>query len=465
MTTARRTRFNFGLQRAVETANALGKPLLVLEALRAGYPHASDRFHSFVIDGMRDNAAACATSRAQYVPYLEPTPGAGKGLLEALAAQAAAVITDWYPAFFLPRMLRAAAARAPVRMEAVDGNGLIPVSAHGRAFPTARGYRAFMQRTLRQHLVEFPLESPLAALQHEGAALPADVSSRWPAADLRQSNAALLADLPIDHSVKVVAVRGGAGAARACLDDFLDHKLARYAERGNHPDDDCTSRLSPYLHFGHVGAHDVFSALMTRERWTSRKLAKGAGGAREGWWNVSPGAEQFLDQLVVWRELAFNGCAWTEDFLAFHTLPAWARATLDAHRDDPRPHLYRRAELDAAATHDPVWNAAQTELRDTGWFHGYLRMVWGKKILEWSPQPEDALGHMQALMDRYSLDGRDPVSLLNYGWVLGRYDRPWFERPIFGTVRYMTSESAKRKLRMKQYLERFGGTSWGLTPP
>jgi deoxyribodipyrimidine photo-lyase len=458
MIAARRTRCNYGLQRAVEAANELRRPLVILEALRVDYPHASDRLHAFVIQGMQANERACADSAARYIPYVEPSPGDGRGLLEALAARASLVVTDWYPAFFLPRMVAAAAKRCPVRLEAVDSNGLIPVATHGRAFPTARGYRGFMQRNLREHLGGFPAGDPLAQLEHDGATLPREVSSRWPKPDLRTHASTLAARLPIDHSLHPTDLEGGQDAARQTLTAFVGSRLAGYADAGNHPDLDATSHLSPYLHFGHISPHEVFSAVMSQERWTTRKLAGGASGRREGWWNVSAGAEAFLDQLTVWRELAFNGAAWTPGFGSFEALPAWARATLDAHRDDEREHLYSRAQLDAARTHDLVWNAAQNELRETGWFHGYMRMVWGKKILEWSRRPEDALAHMAALMDKYSIDGRDPVSLLNYSWVLGGFDRPWFERPIFGSVRYMTSESAKRKLKMKQYLAKWSAS-------
>ncbi|MEO8078081.1 MAG: deoxyribodipyrimidine photolyase, partial [Acidobacteriota bacterium] len=140
----------------------------------------------------------------------------------------------------------------------------------------------------------------------------------------------------------------------------------------------------------------------------------------------------------------------------YATLPAWARATLEHHRGDPRPHLYSLETLDAAATGDDAWNAAQRQLKADGWFHGYLRMLWGKKILEWSAEPSTALTHMEQLMNRYSLDGRDPISYAGYAWILGRYDRPWPERSVFGTVRCMTSASAKRKLKMKAYLQRYG---------
>jgi deoxyribodipyrimidine photo-lyase len=461
MTMARRTRSNFGLQRAVEIAAELQRPLVVLEALRCDYRWASHRLHRFILDGMAANAAALADRPLLYYPYVEEAPGAGRGLVAALSRDACLVVTDWYPAFFLPRMLDAAAAQVPVRFEAVDSNGIIPVAAHGRAFPTARGYRAFVQRVLKDHVTAVPESDPTSTLgsRLREPVLRPEITRRWPPAPaaLLADHGAGLASLPIDHSVAPVSIRGGSEAGARVLRRFVERKLVRYGEDHNHPDLDGSSRLSPYLHFGHVAAHDVFGAIMTHERWTTRRLGRGAAGAREGWWGVSPSAEMFLDQLLVWRELAFNGCAWTPGFIGYETLPGWARATLEEHLGDPRPHRYSLDTLDRAETHDDVWNAAQHELKSEGWFHGYLRMLWGKKILEWSNHPADALQVMEQLMNRYSLDGRDPVSYASFGWVLGRYDRPWPERPVFGTVRYMTSDSARRKLKMKQYLQKYGG--------
>ncbi len=460
MTTARRTRSNFGLQRALEVATELKRPLVVLEALRCDYPWANARLHRFILDGMASNTAAFAGRRLIYHPYVEDSPGAGRGLIAALGRHACAIVTDWYPAFFLPRMAEAAAAQVSVRMESVDSNGIIPVSEHGRAFPTARGYRAYMQRVLKDHVREVPDPDPTSALARDWpvADLPAQIISRWPAADaaLLRRDGSALGRLPIDHSVAPVATVGGSAAAALALREFLKHRLARYGEDHNHPDLEASSRLSPYLHFGQISSHDVFAALMTQERWTTRRVGSGASGAREGWWGVSPSAEMFLDQLLVWRELAFNGSAWTPGFDSYEALPGWARQTLEAHLDDPRPHRYSLKTLDAAETHDDVWNAAQRELKREGWFHGYMRMLWGKKILEWSAHPAEALASMEHLMNRYSLDGRDPVSYASFGWVLGRYDRPWPERPVFGTVRCMTSDSARRKLKMKTYLRKYG---------
>jgi len=375
-----------------------------------------------------------------------------------LSAHAAVIVTDFHPGFFIPRMLASAAQQVKCRLEAVDSNGLIPLADQGRAFPTARGYRAFVQRSLRTHLQHFPESDPLRSLTSRAAAdIPSQILSQWPAAnmDVLRRPGQLLRSLPIDHSVAPVDMRGGTERAAAQLRQFVADGLPRYGADSNHPDLDATSRLSPYLHFGHISAHEVFAAVMTAERWTTRKLSSAARGAREEWWGTSPSAEKFLDQLVVWRELAFNGSHYVPNFGSYPTLPAWARQTLEKHQSDRRAHVYDVETLEAAATHDPVWNAAMQQLKREGWFHGYMRMLWGKKILEWSNTPDSALVVMEHLMNRYSLDGRDPVSYASYGWVLGLYDRPWPERPVFGVVRAMTSESARRKLKLKKYLATF----------
>jgi deoxyribodipyrimidine photo-lyase len=460
MVATRRTRYNFGLQRAIEIAIQCARPLVILEALRCDYPWANDRLHQFILEGMADNTMDAARSGALYYPYVEPSRGRGRGLLRSMSSTACAVVTDWYPTFFLPDMLAAAAKQSEVALEAVDSNGLIPLSAARKYYPAARFYRAFMQRTLREHLRDFPIERPLTLLKGlpKLKNVPARIGRRWPAASARllRGGSTALASLPIDHSVEIVEQRGGQRAAATRLKQFLSRDLARYADDHNHPDLDATSRLSPYLHFGHISAHEVFARLMSHERWTTRKLGARGGGAREGWWGVSPAAEAFLDQLVVWRELSFNGCEYLTDYNSYASLPDWARRTLEAHSSDRRPHRYSTRQVERAETGDEVWNATQRQLLTEGWFHGYLRMLWGKKILEWSKSPADALKRMESLMNRYSLDGRDPNSYAGYAWVLGRYDRPWPERPIFGTVRSMTSASAKRKLKMKRFLAEYG---------
>lgn len=457
MTAFRRTSWNFALQRAAERARELRRPLLVLEALRCDYPYASDRLHRFVLDGMAENRARLQETGVAYHPYVEPSPGAGKGLLEALAARACLVVADDFPGFFLPRMVAAAGARLPVLLEAVDANGLLPLAAADRPFARAFDFRRFLQRTLRHHLA-LPSPAPLEDLPGP-AEVPEEAARRWPAAPpaLLRPGAGVAA-FPIDHRVAPVPCPGGEGAGRARLHAFVAERLGRYAEDRNHPDRDATSGLSPYLHFGHLSAHEVFAAVMAGEGWSEDLLGAKAAGKRSGWWGVGESAEAFLDQLVTWRELGFNGCAWGQTWDRYESLPAWARATLERHAGDRRPYRYTLEELDAAATHDPLWNAAQTQFVREGRLHNYLRMLWGKKVLEWSPSPREAWATLLALNDRYALDGRDPNSLTGIAWCLGRYDRAWGpERPIFGTVRYMSSENTARKVEVKRYRERYGG--------
>jgi deoxyribodipyrimidine photo-lyase len=462
MVAQRRTRHNFALERALGHARRLAKPLLVLEALRVDYPHASDRLHLFVLDGMADNAARFAAAKVRYFPYVERAPGAGRGLLGALAERACVVVSDDYPWFFIPRMQAAAAEQISARLELVDTNGIIPLRATDSAFATAHAFRRFIQREGHPHLLVRPLADPLAQLELPSKLrLPAGVAKRWPEAseaELRGGRA-FVARLPIDHQVARAPLRGGAEAAAARLRDFLDADLDRYAEARNHPDEDATSGLSPYLHFGHIGAHEVVAAVLEREGWDPARLGDYAQtkGSRQGWWGVSESAEAFLDQLVTWRELGQQFCWHTPNFRDYASLPEWARVTLDEHRADPRPELYALPELEAAQTDDELWNAAQRQLVGEGRIHNYLRMLWGKKLLEWSPSPEQALERMILLNDKYALDGRDANSYSGIFWVLGRFDRAWGpERPVFGKVRYMSSASTRRKLKLSKYLERWG---------
>jgi deoxyribodipyrimidine photo-lyase len=262
--------------------------------------------------------------------------------------------------------------------------------------------------------------------------------------------------LPIDHGVPPAPLPGGSQAAQRTLREFLDRKLARYADQRNQPEDDVASGLSPYLHAGHISVHDVFCQTAARDDWHPARVTGRATGSAEGWWGASRPVESFLDELVTWREIGFNMCAQQEDYDQYDALPAWARETLDKHRRDPREHVYSLDQFEAAETHDPLWNAAQRQLRREGKIHNYLRMLWGKKILEWSRQPEDALQILIELNNKYALDGRDPNSYSGIFWCLGRYDRPWGpERPVFGTVRYMSSENTARKVRVRAYLARY----------
>jgi deoxyribodipyrimidine photo-lyase len=265
-----------------------------------------------------------------------------------------------------------------------------------------------------------------------------------------------LAALAIDHAVAPVSYRGGAAAARRVLADFVAHRLARYGEGHNHPDDDAASGLSPYLHFGHVSAHEIVARVWRAARWNPSRLADRPTGRREGWWGLPPTSEAFLDEVVTWRELGYGFCFYRRDFASYASLPDWARRTLEEHAADPRPERYSRHALAAAATADPVWNAAQRQLLTEGRIHNYLRMLWGKHILAWSPSPRAALATLIELNNKYAVDGRDPNSYSGIFWTLGRFDRPWAPvRPIFGCIRYMSTASTLRKLRLGDYLARW----------
>lgn len=466
---ARRTRANFALEHAVACARAWGRPLLVLEALRAGYPWASDRLHRFALDGMHDNAAAYARAGVAHHAYVEPEPGAGRGLLEALAERACAVVTDEFPEFFLPRMLAAAGRKLGAlgaRLEAVDGNGLLPLRLGEKAWSAAPHFRRQLQRALPAQLLRMPADRPLDAARRlpalEGDAL-AHVDAarrRWPAAspdllDQGEAGRRALGALPIDHGVPPVAFAGGPAKGARVLADFVARKFDTYAARRNEAEDPSNSGLSPYLHWGFVGAHEVFAAVAEREGWTPARLAPRPTGKREGWWGMSPNGEAFLDEFVTWRELSYNTAFYLPAHDAYASLPDWARATMEAHRADPRAELFTRDQLEAGGTYDALWNATQGQLRADGRIHNYLRILWGKKFLEWTRSGEEALAFMLHLNNRWALDGRNPNSTSGITWVLGRYDHAWQERPVLGKIRPMSSEATARKIRVTEYVRRY----------
>ncbi len=458
MIASRRSRFNFGLERAIELAESLAKPLLVFEAVTTSYPWASVRLHRFLCQGMRVNRTEFARTKASYYGYVEPSPQAGAGLVDALAKHACVVVTDDFPCFFLPEMTARVAQRLPVAVESIDSNGLLPMRAVDRVFPTAHSFRRHLQKHLLPHLSHMPKERPLSRTKIPSLdELPREIVSRWPPASdsLLAGDVNALRALPIDGSVGPAAIDGGASVARKRMQCFMQSGLAKYGERLPLLQES-TSGLSPYLHFGHIGAHEVFHQIADHQHWTPSDCDTIKTGAKEGWWNMEATAEAFLDQLVTWRELGFNMC-WQQRYDQFETLPDWAQATLNHHAHDPRPNLYSQERLECAQTHDPLWNAAQNQMVREGRMHNYLRMLWGKKILEWSTTPHEALETMLHLNNKYALDGRDPNSYSGIFWCLGRYDRAWGpERPIFGKIRYMSSDNTARKFPTKDYIQRFG---------
>jgi deoxyribodipyrimidine photo-lyase len=264
-----------------------------------------------------------------------------------------------------------------------------------------------------------------------------------------------LSELPIDHLVAAVELRGGAVQAQRLLKQFVRNRLAGYQHDRNEPDLEGSTGLSPYLHFGHLSCHQLFWEIMKQQQWNPSRLA-GPNGKVEGFWGVDPNAEALLDQLCTWREIGLNMCWREPNYDAYDSLPTWALQTLDDHRHDPRAVVYDLDQLEFANTGDPIWNAAQRQLLIEGRMHNYLRMLWGKNILGWTKSPEQALQFMIELNNKYALDGRDPNSYSGIFWVLGRYDRAWGpERQVFGKIRYMTSQNTARKHALRQYLAKY----------
>ena len=406
----RRTQSNHALHFAASQANRLRLPLLVFESLSCDYPYASDRLHTFVLEGVPERAAELRQWGAGHIFELLRRKGQQSRLAE-LTAQAAAVVADDYPG------------EVPTATWAVDSNCIVPSHAIEKRMYAAYALRPRIRRQLPQFL------RPVPAVQLEKRYRGAPEVPKGAVAEL-------VASCQIDHAVPPsTRFRGGRARAQAHLDRFLHHRLSRYARDKNEPGAHATSDLSPYLHAGYLSSLEV--ALAVQEYARRHKLI----------------ADEFLEELIVRRELAFN-FAWhaaQPDTLA--ELPEWARQTLHKHRRDPRPKIYTREQFERADTYDNLWNAAQTELLLRGKIHGYYRMYWGKKILEWSETPARALATMVYLNDRYALDGQDPNGYANILWCLGLHDRPWPERPVFGTVRSMVRAGMERKTDVGAYIQ------------
>jgi deoxyribodipyrimidine photo-lyase len=424
---------NLALNHAAAVANDLGLPLVAYQGLRPDYPWASDRLHTYILESAADLAAGFARRGIPYGFYLERRRAEGGGPAEpspllALARRAAVVVTDYFPTFIAPRQTRRLRERIEAPVIAVDSCTIVPMASISRQHKTARGFRTEVLAALPHHLhpvadVEPRIRRPIE--------FPFDSASPAPGSASIDS---LVASCDIDHSVAPsLAIRGGERAAQAQLDAFLATGLARYAEdRGdpNHPE--AVSGLSPYLHFGNISPQEVL--LRARE--------------------VAPPAQyaRFQDELLVWRELAHNFCFHDPQHRTMAAVPGWARTELDDHADDPRPATYSPEQLERGETESGLWNAAQRCYLRDGTMPNYLRMLWGKAILHWSPDAATALRTMEHLNNKYSLDGRDPNSYAGFHWILGKFDRPFFRRPVFGTVRYMSLTAAEKKFDVRRWL-------------
>jgi deoxyribodipyrimidine photo-lyase len=413
---------NWALLFARHKAADLEQPLVVIFTLSPSFPGASPAHYRFMLNGLQEIETGLGIHN---IPFVLLFGKPGKVLPDYLDKTGAGIVVcDYSPLKISKEWKSAVANNITVPLYEVDAHNIIPcrTSSQKQEF-SARTLRPKINSLLGEFLTPFPELKPQSDAHHiksndwSGAfdkvlAAHAATPSGWP--------------LPGEH------------AAMVCLEKFLSGGLHRYSEKRNDPNAHAVSNLSPYLHFGHISAQKV------------AMLALSAGASEAD-------TAAFLEELVVRRELSENYCHYNALYDAYDGIPAWARATLEQHTRDLREYLYDEESFERAETHDRLWNAAQRELLETGKIHGYMRMYWAKKILEWSETPRQAFETALKLNDRFALDGRDPNGYTGIAWSIGGvHDRPWFERPVYGKIRYMNASGCKRKFNTESYISRFG---------
>ncbi len=412
---------NPALDVAVEAANALGKPVVVFFAPVPFYPHANLRHYQFLNEGIPDIASDLAARNVGFVLRRYPEHSLLKFCEEV---KPSLVVSDENPMREPETWRQTAARKLKIQFWTVDADVIVPSKSLEKAQYAAHTIRPRLQEWLETYLV--PSTNPRARVKWRK---PASLPSLNPEIDITHG-------WRLDRSVTPVSSwRGGSKEAMRLLKNFIRRKLRGYGIQRNKPEIDHTSRLSPYLHFGHISPITIALAVQEADAPKSDQQA-------------------FLNQIITWRELAANLVRFNPDYDSFECAEPWAHRTLAQHAKDPRPVVYTESELENAQTRDQLWNAAQMQMVNTGWMHNYMRMYWAKKILEWMKSPAEAYRIAVYLNDKYELDGRDPNGYAGIAWaVVGKFDRPWFERPIFGLIRYMSGASTGKKFDSRKYIE------------
>jgi deoxyribodipyrimidine photo-lyase len=412
---------NPALDIAIEAANELRKPVVVFFAPVPFYPRANLRHYQFLNQAIPGIAAALAKRNAGFILRRFPEHSLLRFCDEI---NPALVIGDENPMREPDSWRINATKKLKIPLWTVDADVIVPSKLLEKAQYSAHIIRPRLQARLEEFLV--PSKNPRTVAPWKK---PRGMLSLDPSTDITEG-------WPLDRSVSPVSgFRGGTTEGLRLLKDFVRHKLRGYGKLRNKPELDHTSRLSPYLHFGHISPITV--ALAVRDSDAPK-----------------PDKEAFLNQIITWRELSINLVRYNENYDNFECAEPWAHRTLAKHARDPRPVFYTEKQLEHAETHDLLWNASQMQMVSTGWMHNYMRMYWGKKILEWTRSPAEAYRIAVTLNDRYELDGRDPNGYAGIAWsIVGKFDRPWFERPIFGQIRYMSGESTGKKFDRKKYIE------------
>ena len=443
MQQAQRARSNPALAHALAIGALLGRPVAVVVGLTPAYPEATARAYAFMLEGLAELRDALAARGIGFVLALGEPPDVAL----AAAGHAGVLVVDRGYLRHQRAWRAGVAAEAPCPVVQVEGDAVVPVDvASGKAEYAARTLRPKLWRVLDDYLDPVPDAAP--TVRWAGGRPPCA-----PFVDVTEElsdPARLRARLATDESVAPVSgmFPGGERAAAERVRRLVDEVLPAYADDRNQPQRDGVSYLGMHLHFGQVSPVEV----LRRVRAGAARHPDGPpDGGPSG---VEAGAAAFVEELLVRRELSLNHVERTAEYGSYASLPDWARRTLALHAGDAREVVYDDDALQGGATHDPYWNAAMLEMRATGYQHNYMRMYWGKKVLEWSATPEQAYERLLSWNNRFLLDGRDPNSYAGVGWVFGLHDRPWAERPVFGTVRYMNAAGLRRKADPEAYVRK-----------
>ncbi|MGD1987447.1 MAG: deoxyribodipyrimidine photo-lyase [Desulfobacterales bacterium] len=424
MQQSQRAEYNHALEYAVQQANQVGQGVLVVFGLMDDYPEANLRHYTFMLEGLQDTQTALGKRGIKMIVK----KGNPADVALAVGEKASLIVCDRGYLRHQRQWRQKVAKDAGCRVVQVESDVVVPLEVvSNKAEYAARTIRPKIHKHLKDYLVELkPTKIKKSSLQLgvKGIGL-SDIN-------------AVLKKMSLDRSVGPVSqfFKGGTAQARQTFSDFLRHRFKTYVENRNQPQTDDVSHMSKYLHFGQISP--LFLALKVQGTDKRQKEAR----------------EAFIEELIVRRELAMNFVHYTPDYDSYRCLPKWAQKTLSEHKKDKREHTYTRRQLEDAKTHDEYWNAAMREMKFTGFMHNYMRMYWGKKILEWTSTPEQGFKTTLAINNTYFLDGRDANSYTGVAWVFGVHDRAWFERPIFGKIRYMAASGLERKCDIQAYVKK-----------
>lgn len=424
MQQSQRAEYNHALEYAVQQANQTDQAVLVVFGLMDDYPEANLRHYTFMLEGLKETQQSLGRRGIQLIVQ----KGHPADIALAIGRRASLIVCDRGYLRHQCQWRQAVARKANCRVVQVESDVVVPVEVvSGKAEYAARTIRPKIHKHLRDYLCELkPTKAKKSSLNTKAGGL-----------DLSDTEA-VAKKMSLDRSVLPVSsfFTGGTSRAKKIFKEFLGRRFERYVENRNQPQTDDVSHMSKYLHFGQISP--LYLAMEILKTDTRFKQAR----------------EAFLEELIVRRELAMNFVYRTPDYDAYACLPAWAKKTLAEHKKDRRGRLYSYRQLENGETHDQYWNAAMREMKFTGFMHNYMRMYWGKKILEWSQTPEQAFKTTLDLNNKYFLDGRDANSYTGVAWVFGVHDRAWSERPIFGKIRYMAASGLERKCDILAYVEK-----------